>query len=96
VNFPMGIRDIHFLDTDHLVVLTTGVDNPLRVANVSDREVVWYSLAAREPLAIHTEPDKATLHCLGQDGSVRVWTLSDIQSQIRSGKEGGSVAKHTR
>ena len=96
VNFNMGIRDIHFLDTDHLVVLTTGVDNPLRVANVSDREPVWYTLAAREPLAIHTEPDKATLHCLGQDGSVRVWTLSDIQSQIRSGKAGGSVAKNNR
>lgn len=96
VNFPMGIRDIHFLDTDHLVVLTTGVDNPLRVANVSEREPVWYTLAAREPLAIHTEPDKATLHCLGQDGSVRVWTLPDIQSQIRAGKTGARVAKNTR
>ena len=95
-DFPMGILDMHFLDTDHLVVLTTGMDGPLRVANVSDREPVWHVLSAREPLAIYTEPDKATLHCLGKDGPVRVWTLSDIQSQIRAGKAGGPVARHTR
>ena len=95
-NFPMGIRDVHFMDTSHLVVLTVGVDHPLRVADISEREPVWYALSARDPLAIHTEPDKATLHCLGQDGSVRVWTLPDIQSQLQAGKEGGAVAKRTR
>jgi len=85
-HFPMGIRDVHFIDTDHLAVLTVGVDHPLRVANISAPETVWHALSAREPLAIHTEPDKATLHCLGQDGSVRVWTLPDIQSQIGKGQ----------
>ena len=90
-NFPMGIRDVHFIDTDHLAVLTVGVDHPLRVANISAPETVWHALSAREPLAIHTEPDKATLHCLGQDGSVRVWTLPDIQSQI--GKEPGAAVR---
>ena len=78
------------------MVLTVGVDHPLRRADISEREPVWYALSARDPLAIHTEPDKATLHCLGQDGSVRVWTLPDIQSQLQAGKEGGSVAKRTR
>ena len=96
INFLMGIRDAHFLDTNHLVVLTVGMDNPLRVANISERKPVWHKLAVQEPLAIHTEPDKATLHCLGRDGSVRVWTLPEIQSQIRSGKEDEPVAKHTR
>ena len=92
-NFASGIRDVQFLDTDHLVILTAGADKPLRVANVSEVDPVWHALATPDPLAIHTEPDKATLHCLGQDGSVRVWTLPDILSQIREGNADATVAK---